>query len=111
MRLTLISLVFLMGLTLASMAEGEAPLKTLITGDDSRGWEAVGRLDMAGQAFCTGALIASDLVLTISDAPLVFFDIANFKILRRQLYNFLNSALEILLAGRVGKILAQKQAS
>ncbi len=28
------------------------------------GWEAVGRLDLAGRAMCTGALIAPDLVLT-----------------------------------------------
>lgn len=28
------------------------------------GWEGVGRLDLAGEATCTGALIASDLVLT-----------------------------------------------
>lgn len=39
-------------------------LKRLNTGDDSRGWEAVGRLDVAGKGFCTGALIAPDLVLT-----------------------------------------------
>lgn len=31
---------------------------------DSRKWEAVGRLEVAGDAFCTGALIAPDLVLT-----------------------------------------------
>lgn len=28
------------------------------------GWEAVGRLDMAGKGFCTGTLISRDLVLT-----------------------------------------------
>ncbi|MGH1368193.1 MAG: trypsin-like serine peptidase [Maritimibacter sp.] len=39
-------------------------LRTLMTGDDSRGWEAVGRLDIAGQAFCTGALIGENIVLT-----------------------------------------------
>ena len=39
-------------------------LKRLDTGDDSRGWEAVGRLDIDGRGFCTGALIAPDLVLT-----------------------------------------------
>ncbi len=36
----------------------------MITGDDARGWEAVGRLDIGGRGFCTGALIAPDLVLT-----------------------------------------------
>lgn len=39
-------------------------LKRLNTGDDSRGWEGVGRLDVEGKGFCTGALIAPDLVLT-----------------------------------------------
>lgn len=39
-------------------------LKRLDTGDDGRGWEAVGRLELAGHGFCTGALIAPDLVLT-----------------------------------------------
>ncbi len=39
-------------------------LTTLLTGDDTRGWEAVGRLDIDGRGFCTGALIAPDLVLT-----------------------------------------------
>jgi len=39
-------------------------LKRLDTGDDSRGWEAVGRLNIDGKGFCTGALIAPNLVLT-----------------------------------------------
>lgn len=42
----------------------DAPLRRLDTGDDSRGWEAVGRLELGGAGFCTGALIAPDLVLT-----------------------------------------------
>ena len=42
----------------------ESPLKSLQTGDDSRGWEAVGRLNLGDKGFCTGALIAPDLVLT-----------------------------------------------
>lgn len=50
-------------------AAAEAPpddsaLEALMTADDSRGWEAVGRIDIAGRAFCTGTLIAPDLVLT-----------------------------------------------
>ena len=39
-------------------------LQRLDTGDDGRAWEAVGRLDLAGRGFCTGTLIAPDLVLT-----------------------------------------------
>jgi V8-like Glu-specific endopeptidase len=43
---------------------GDTPLLRLDTGDQSRGWEAVGRLDIDGQGFCTGALIEDDMVLT-----------------------------------------------
>ncbi|MEO0371205.1 MAG: trypsin-like peptidase domain-containing protein [Pseudomonadota bacterium] len=32
--------------------------------DDLFGWEAVGRVDLNGEGFCTGVLIAPDLVLT-----------------------------------------------
>lgn len=39
-------------------------LRAFVTGDDSRGWEAVGRLNIAGVAFCTGSLISDTLVLT-----------------------------------------------
>lgn len=39
-------------------------LRQLETADDGRGWEAVGRLDLGGEGFCTGALVAPDLVLT-----------------------------------------------
>ncbi|WP_323784097.1 trypsin-like serine peptidase [Thalassovita sp.] len=46
-----------------AIAEDSA-LRQLDTGEDSKGWEGVGRLDLAGSGFCTGALIAPDLVLT-----------------------------------------------
>lgn len=39
-------------------------LARLTDREDLLGWEAVGRLDLAGSGFCTGTLIASDLVLT-----------------------------------------------
>jgi len=42
----------------------ESPLRALQTGDDTRGWEAVGRINMGTRGFCTGALIGYDLVLT-----------------------------------------------
>ncbi|WP_424944261.1 trypsin-like serine peptidase [Aliiroseovarius crassostreae] len=45
-------------------ASDPSPLRKLMTGDDSRGWEGVGRLNMNGESFCTGALIADNLVLT-----------------------------------------------
>ncbi|RBO52190.1 S1 family peptidase [Rhodovulum sp. BSW8] len=45
-------------------AAADRPLHALVTGDESRGWEGVGRLELGGGGFCTGALIATDLVLT-----------------------------------------------
>ncbi len=47
----------------AGAAEG-SQLRRLVTLDDSRGWEGVGRLDMGTRSFCTGALVAENLVLT-----------------------------------------------
>lgn len=46
------------------LAAQDSALTRLDMGDDARAWEAVGRLDLAGRGFCTGALIAPDLVLT-----------------------------------------------
>ena len=34
------------------------------TADQGRGWEAVGRIELGDRGFCTGSLIADDLVLT-----------------------------------------------
>lgn len=47
----------------AASAE-ESALMRLNTGDESRGWNAVGRLNMGKRSFCTGVLIAPNLVLT-----------------------------------------------
>ncbi len=56
-------------LTLGLIAAGTAPaqnsdLKRLTLRDDLLGWEAVGRLDLGKGGYCTGVLIAADLVLT-----------------------------------------------
>lgn len=50
--------------TLGHAQSSESGLISLETGQDSRGWEAVGRLDIAGKGFCTGALISERLILT-----------------------------------------------
>lgn len=42
----------------------ETGLKRLTQREDLMGWEAVGRVDMADEGYCTGTLIAPDLVLT-----------------------------------------------
>ncbi len=39
-------------------------LKRLRTQNEARGWQAVGRLDIASRGLCSGTLIAPDLVLT-----------------------------------------------
>lgn len=48
----------------APLAAENSGLRSLITGDEGRGWEGVGRLNMGQHAFCTGALVAENLVLT-----------------------------------------------
>lgn len=64
MRLLVGILVLFSSVCQAGFAEEHSGLRKLVTGDDSRGWEAVGRLNIAGTSMCTGALIAPDLVLT-----------------------------------------------
>ncbi|OIP84154.1 MAG: trypsin [Rhodobacterales bacterium CG2_30_65_12] len=59
--LTRLALIFLAA---TPARAGGTALEAMMTGDDSRGWEAVGRLNMAGKGFCTGALISEILVLT-----------------------------------------------
>lgn len=46
-----------------AMAPAEG-LLSMGSRQDGRQWEAVGRLELAGKAFCTGALIAPDIVVT-----------------------------------------------
>ena len=56
---------FLMMLALGGTAYADqTPLQRLQTGDDNRGWEAVGKLMLGDRGFCTGALISPTLVLT-----------------------------------------------
>ena len=49
---------------LATPLAAETSLVKLLTLDDNRGWEAVGKLVLGDRGFCTGALIAPQLVLT-----------------------------------------------
>ena len=50
---------------LAGPALGQSSdLRRLTLRQDTLGWEAVGKLDVAGAGYCTGTLIATDLVLT-----------------------------------------------
>lgn len=55
----------IMSLVVASTAFAQdSDLRRLTTGDDAKAWEAVGRLNIGGTGFCTGALIAPNMVLT-----------------------------------------------
>ncbi len=57
----LLAVLAALALALPAAADG---LRRLTDRDDLLGWEAVGRLDLDGKGFCTGTLIAPDLVLT-----------------------------------------------
>lgn len=45
-------------------AAADSELERLETAEAAHGWEGVGRLDLDGSGFCTGALVAPDEVLT-----------------------------------------------
>ncbi|MFN3955218.1 MAG: trypsin-like serine peptidase [Pararhodobacter sp.] len=67
----LITLFALCAAPLAALAQPmpmpmptDSALHPLTTRDSSRGWEAVGRLNLGSRAFCTATLIAPDRVLT-----------------------------------------------
>ena len=62
MRAALI-IALLVGLACPVRAE-ESRLISLETSDAGQDWQAVGRLNLGARGFCTGALIAPDLVLT-----------------------------------------------
>ena len=66
MRLFLLAAAAWLCLPTLTIAEtdSDSGLRRLNTGVDSAGWEAVGRLDLGGVGFCTGALISPTLVLT-----------------------------------------------
>ncbi len=64
----LIALILALGAHLPTVSNAQSRptsgLVALETANDSRGWEAVGRLNLGNRGFCTGTLIAPDLVLT-----------------------------------------------
>jgi protease YdgD len=57
--------ISIMALVVTSTALAQdSRLRRLSTGDDVKSWEAVGRLNIGGTGFCTGTLIAPNMVLT-----------------------------------------------
>ncbi len=55
--------VLLVALPAVAVAQNTG-LFSMESRQDGRAWEAVGRLELGGTAFCTGSLISQDLVLT-----------------------------------------------
>lgn len=62
--LATLSLIALTLLTAGRGAAADSDLRQLATGDDARAFRAVGRLEIAGEGFCTATLIDTRLVLT-----------------------------------------------
>ncbi|WP_168771085.1 trypsin-like serine peptidase [Palleronia sediminis] len=60
----LLALALFMGLLAGQSIAGESGLRALVSGDDSRPFRAVGRLDFGDGKFCTATLIAPRAVLT-----------------------------------------------
>ncbi|WP_420585392.1 trypsin-like serine peptidase [Ruegeria sp.] len=54
----------------ATAAHAQASKRKLTDREDLYGWEAVGRLDTGTRGFCTGTLIAQDIVLTAAHCAL-----------------------------------------
>lgn len=96
----------LIGLCTASPLGAGSALEVMDSRGDMLGWEAVGRVDLAGKGFCTGVLIAPDQVLTA--AHCVFG--ANNQRLSTDRITFRSGYLngEALSNRRVGKVVVAK---
>ncbi|WP_375260503.1 trypsin-like serine peptidase [Palleronia sp.] len=62
--LATLSLIALTLVAAGAATAADSDLRQLATGDDVRAFRAVGRLEIAGQGFCTATLIDTRLVLT-----------------------------------------------
>lgn len=74
MRDTLAAIAIFAAMSTSAVAD--SAMRTLVTADDSRGFEAVGRIELGGLSFCTGTLIEENLVLTAAHC---LFDPETFR--------------------------------
>jgi protease YdgD len=82
----ILGMVLLPSVSLAQANDQDSQLRRLDTIEAGRDWQAVGRLDISGVGFCTGALIAPDLVLTAAHC---LFDKSTGKRIRPETIEFL----------------------
>ena len=75
-------------------------LRKLLTADEARAWQAVGRLNIGRSSFCTGALVAPDLVLTAAHC---LFDPVTGRMVP-------SSDVEFLAGWRNGRAVAYRKA-
>ena len=96
MRDILAAIAIFAATSAAALADGV--MRPLVTADDSRGFEAVGRIELGGFSFCTGTLIEENLVLTAAHC---LFDPETFR--QRDL-----SGVEFRAGWRDGRALAYR---
>lgn len=91
-------LVLTLGLAAPTMAQ-QTPLRKLLTADQAKEWGGVGRINMKGAGFCTGALIAPNIVLTAAHC---MYHPQNGTLLRPD-------EIEFLAGLRSGRAVAQRR--
>lgn len=91
----------LCALAVPTMADDHSGrLRKLLTADEARAWQAVGRLNIGRSSFCTGALVAPDLVLTAAHC---LFDPVTGRMVP-------SSDVEFLAGWRNGRAVAYRKA-
>ncbi len=99
-KFLLLVLAIWLAATGATVARDIRPAISLVSGENARAWEAVGRVNMIGTGFCTGALIRPNLVLTAAHC---MYD-------KRTGKRIATNRIEFLAGWRQGRAVAVRQA-